>query len=614
MYYPQSNFQNTQPPVGVHVQIHPQYQYLLPTLTQAVINDYVQRSNSNPLRAYAVQFYGQNNWNNPNFTTHLKVVADTLVREHMRQGGDVNTLLNNIVAHVNQLSMGQLWQMTLGQVQIDPTRIGELQTAYTAYNRLLVDNQNFGNPAMGMTPMQPMQPFQGNATAPGWVQAAVVPQPTTQPTSGFGVTAPTTTSGPAWKRGGTDNTYETPVPAPVPETTHTPAPTVAPIVKDYQDWVEVEDNGKIWHPTKDGDKYPLAVANRYQKRTVYRNQFGQTKQEITTMDYNSHQITSPLTHAQFEQKRLELYANHGKENVTDEDVRDAIIRHEPVRAEFGKHIEAGFKARGASLTELISFSNFVRFEHRKKKEIAAMEEGKPDSYSTPDVIMGEFVLCNHSYQSPAEADMLIASVNACRSWSEVATVMRRKADYAIAEVWNTLNTILTQEINDILHCRMGIQDLSITDFTADFDQLPDILKEDYGDLYCGKLISERTLTLSNLFKVPSSEDWQVTMEATIPWVGSDIRFADVVLFTRNTVFANVFINSFDLEFELEVGQARVVTYDVSQKMRTLADDLVKYANDKEDIAAMYVYTRDGALYQVFVGTIDESVRVYKRVL
>lgn len=582
------------PAISVGAQLQPFVPYFMTDLMNYITSN-CQRSN---LRMAAFNVCSTNNWNNQFFIDYFAFTLRLIERRAIEMNTSYEMAAQTVIQEAALLLCGVAYQAVANQIQFPPEEaqqaVGLLQDYQNAINRL-------NTPIMTNTTAY-AAPNLGQGAAPMWVNNAVNTQPTT--TGMFNNTTSATPSNlpvvEGWKKSFPEARQNPPE-----EVAVQPTP-IQPANKGFDafGWKVLEED-LPWVGSEE-QRWPMLYNPRTHKRVTYINQQGQMRQELIEVEYNEHALQTPLTHAEFDRMKYEMMNGHVRE-VSQQEIEAQIVRATPSKSqlpELHHHYSDDGKLIFGIGKGLEAMAWYVRSSWFNQEP---NENGqRPECF----LVGWNDILAD--YDESGEAEEFLRRLGEAQNFADVVVTLSFFAKQEIAGLWNQVNALLTREFNYILKCRLGVGEIQITDLHEDYNDVMLLLEEQYGDTLVGKLLTRDAYYFDKLFQPLG--DFKSAVYSQMNW-GDDtdeaIGYFQGVM-AASTV-THVKINSFDLEFQLEVGEAGTVAYGTSLKMRELVEDIMNH-NGVKHAYAHYVQTLDGQVFRVCLGLLDKAKIVYYRVL
>lgn len=190
MMVPQNLLPNT-PPFVIPVQIHPQFQQLIPLFTGGVVLMLQQNSQKNPLRSFHFNLLSSNGWNNQDLVNTVNTagkIFDFLMATQGQRGmqpiqaleNAVNdAVMFNLVDVVGKFSQGlqpYIDQVMANDLNTTANRAGQIMTQVNQFFQSL--NMGGGNqfvPGYGAPAGGPTVTTMGGGNLPSWMQGQGAP-------------------------------------------------------------------------------------------------------------------------------------------------------------------------------------------------------------------------------------------------------------------------------------------------------------------------------------------------------------------------------------------------------------------------------------------------------
>lgn len=105
--------------------------------------------------------------------------------------------------------------------------------------------------------------------------------------------------------------------------------------------------------------------------------------------------------------------------------------------------------------------------------------------NTPDITLeGRVVNFEYisDYKAVLEGDLALEAIKIrdCKDWSDLKDILRNMVDLDLPiDIWNYLNRLATDYVNDVLHYRLNLGEVTITSFDTDIDDLVVMLYKTY---------------------------------------------------------------------------------------------------------------------------------------
>lgn len=586
-----------QPPFVPQLSVGGNIAPLVPYIMTDLMNAITYNAQRSTLRMAIFNACTENNWNNQFFLQHLLSTVRWVERRALETHMNFESVIGECIDSINLLLVGHVYQLYSAHLPLSQDERMQAESLIPKYNQM---QQLLSQPLqMAMTPATPGI---GSGTTPAWLNNAISRNNTSTLTSTAPAPAnptPAMHSTTGWKKDFPEVREEEPVVMPA---------VAQATVQAVETEVELEPHEQYYWVGDAEHPYPVAYNPRTHQRRVYRNvRTGLMREEFIHMDYDTHALNMPLTHAVFEATRREMEQEEARPISIDE-AKTRIARYEPDQRELAPVKLQPVVGHGSGWENM---TWFVQASVNNQPKETDETTGMPFIYETQAFPYLNLITA-YSDADNGIVKNFYAALASAKSYHDLRQALCKYADYSIAAAWNEVNDLITREINFILRLQCGIQDLTIDDFHEDWTDLLSILDEEYGDTVAGRLTARRNYRMDRLFSV-LAEDTLKDVYSYRNW-GDDSEAAfqhfHVLARKSNVTYINYF--AFDLEFQVGVGKYVSVPFRTSPKMRCLAEELLD-SDFADDVYDQYVLTRDGVLLRIFRGMIDEGTIVYYRV-
>lgn len=582
-------------------------------IDDCIKNELTQNSTKNEIRQKSLEFFGANNWQNQQYQDHFLLVSWMANDFYSQQGKPFDRAVNEAVGILNPLSMGLVAQYikNLGyRLNPDLDRVGyEALNDYDRYRASIFSRYRGG--------------YQNNQYGFG--------QPMPQPASyGYNQQQPVNNRFASMASGGVNNSTNVQpamqrkrsMPAPQQTTQAQPQAAAKPVTTE-----NTTPKKLSWDPIKFSGYHPKLFDSRKQYIAIEPDG-SKFKEVVYDMKYEDHKL--PTARIEYIKNLVEKDEDKRTDLLSEYVNLESSIKPEkpwvPIftqTADDRPYFEYGF-----SVKDLINYSEYVT----EVKDLNGSED-KNEFCLTSFAFIKAFKNLNREEKS------LLTML--CRSGYEaVSSFMKSTVTKPnISEkFWTSVDRYLTNKLNHIIHTRMGIKDLSIDSFSADYEDLVKHVRKNYGDLYASRLIDVRYCLIIPELHDHINDELMVKkgiFDYIYPWgenksseileegskepiyqienteSGATLDSTGGILEFVKLAVTNV--KSAALGITLEVGEFGKLHENIDKETRAMFESIFTISTKSwSEMTTVYIVTDDSVVYSVYRSLIDPNVLLVER--
>lgn len=219
-------------------------------------------------------------------------------------------------------------------------------------------------------------------------------------------------------------------------------------------------------------------------------------------------------------------------------------------------------------------------------------------------------------------DHFIETLRETRGWEALWKAFTdMKSDMSV-QLWTRINVRLTELVNRVLSFNLSLVDLSIDSFAGDLPELVTVLKDSYGDVIFNAFKRNENYLIHSVFELVAEDDAVDELEHLFipqedPNAEKDpTKFKPV--FTHLIKAASfTFLNclSHELRVELTYKEGTLLTQSLTPVLYDIAKGIITETNDIEDttFAHHYIQTLDGKILEIDTGFLGDEVVIVRLV-